>query len=269
MTNIYMATIPIYQETSRNLTLSNSKYSMQLLQEPVVKEWKLHIRDIVRYFYETDVKDWQIGIEKGRSGYEHYQIRFRSCEELEKIRQNPVFYSGKVSRADNWTNYERKDGRYISSEDTTEIRKVRFGIPNLSQKAVINVINEQSVREIDVWYDPKGNVGKSWLCNHLYETGKGFYCPPTLDTVKGLIQFIANGYRGEEIIVIDIPRSWKWSEQLYTVIESIKDGLIYDSRYHTTVRNIRGVKVLVMCNTEPKLSKLSKDRWRINTAFGP
>ena len=106
-----------------------------------------------------------------------------------------------------------------------------------------------------------GNQGKSWLCGALYERGLACYVPPTIDTVKGLIQWVASAYRGEPYIIIDIPRSWKWSQQLYVAIESIKDGLVYDTRYTARLKNIRGVKVLCMTNNDPKLDKLSADRW--------
>lgn len=227
----------------------------------IPKSYNIKFRHFINYFNKTDVKQWIIAQERGKTGYEHYQIRFQSCEELEKIRKNSLFYNGSVDKAEHWSNYEKKDGKYITSEDTTEIRKIRFGKPRKYQEDILKALKEQNVREIHYWYDPYGNTGKSWLCNYLYETGKGYYVPPTIDTVKGLIQFVASGYRNEEIIVIDIPRSWKWSEQLYTAIESIKDGLIYDTRYNASTRNIRGVKILVLSNTEPKLNKLSKDRW--------
>jgi len=64
-------------------------------------------------------------------------------------------------------------------------------------------------------------------------------------------------------VIIDIPRSWKWNEALYTAIETIKDGLVYDPRYSAKMRNIRGVKVLCMSNTMPRVSALSEDRWDI------
>ena len=78
-----------------------------------------------------------------------------------------------------------------------------------------------------------------------------------------MIQFICSLYTGQEIIIIDIPRSLKWNIRLSTVIETIKDGLIYDSRYTGKVKHIRGVKVLVFTNSNPPLKALSIDRWDI------
>lgn len=237
MSKIYMATIP-------------RKYAS--------------VEDVLDTFWLKDVKKWQIGKETGKTGYEHLQIRFRSSGDLETIRKWEIMKKAHVERAEIWTDYEKKDGEYWTSDDTAEQLEVRFGEPTNKQKEFLELLKNQNIREIDVWYDPEGGAGKSWFCNYLHETGKGYYCPPYLDTVKQISQHIADGYNGEGIIVIDIPRSQKWTKQLYIGIEAIKDGLVVDTRYHSRIKNVRGVKLLVMTNNYPKLDKLSADRWRIN-----
>lgn len=145
---------------------------------------------------------------------------------------------------------------------------MRYGEFRNNQKRALMALEQTNDRQVLVWYDESGNVGKSWFTGALWERGLAYVVPPTIDTVKGMIQWVAScysdgGYR--PYIIIDIPRSWKWSEQLYTAIESIKDGLVYDTRYHSRMQNIRGVKILCMTNTMPKLDKLSSDRWVICT----
>lgn len=216
---------------------------------------------------ELDIHKWVIGFEIGKDGYRHLQGRVRvsqgKLDGFEAIKKYlPLAHIEDCS--DTWE-YERKSGHFLTSEDTAEIRAVRFGKLRWQQQLWMNNLNKQDSRGIDVIFDENGNHGKSWFVNWLYETGQGFYCPPTIDTVKGLIQWIASGYNGEGIIAIDIPRSWKWSDQLYVAIESIKDGLVYDTRYSSKLRNIRGVKVIVFCNEMPKVAKLSMDRWNIFT----
>jgi len=75
------------------------------------------------------------------------------------------------------------------------------------------------------------------------------------------IQDREDGRPPRRYVVIDIPRTWKWSKDLYCAIETIKDGLIVDPRYSARPINIRGVKVLVLSNDRPSLDKLSVDRW--------
>ena len=153
--------------------------------------------------------------------------------------------------------------RYWTSLDTTEIRIQRFGKPNHTQQRVIEVLQRTNDREIVLWYSDKGSIGKSWLVGHLWEIGKAYVCQPQ-DTVKGMKQDVASEYikhGWRPIIVVDLPRTWKWTKDLYCALESIKDGLLKDTRYSSDTINIKGVKVLVTSNTLPKFDNLSYDRW--------
>lgn len=228
------------------------------IEKGVKRRWKQFINDF-------DLHKWVIGKEKGKDGYEHYQVRFNFRDDsLEGFLTIKTYFpTGHFEKASEVFEYERKEGRYWTSEDTRGILWSRYGRLSGLQLRILAHVKRQGDRNITVIFDPKGNSGKSWLCRRLFESGEGYYVPPTVDTVKGIIQFIASGYRGQQIIVIDIPRSWKWSEQLYTAIESIKDGLVYDTRYSAKTRDIYGVKVLVFTNTLPTIGALSIDRWDI------
>lgn len=218
------------------------------------------------FFYVNDVHKWTLGAETGKGGYKHWQVRLQisgSDEEVfNKIKE--IFPTAHIEKAsDTWT-YECKERMHWTSNDTPEVLKTRFGHMRWYQKDVVEAVRRQNDRQIAYWYDPEGNKGKSWLVNHLFESCQAWYVPPTLKTVEGIIQWVASVYINNDyrdILVIDIPRSWKWSTELYTAIETIKDGLVYDPRYHAQMINIRGVKILVLCNHEPKLDALSADRW--------
>lgn len=222
------------------------------------------------FFWENDVHKWTLGAEQGKRGYKHWQVRFRiSIDSIDVVRDmvQKMFEGAHIEEcSDTWT-YECKERMHWTSEDRPETLQTRFGQLKENQKQAIERLKDQNDRQIDVWYDPKGNSGKSWLVNHLYETAQAHYTPPYLSNVKEIVQTVASLYLNvgwRDILVIDIPRSWKWSKELYTAIEAIKDGLIMETRYHPQPVNIRGVKVLVLCNTLPKLDALSIDRWRIN-----
>lgn len=245
------------------------------------------------YINTHDVKKWVIGAETGRNGYQHWQCRlavsddhFFEFEEREvwdthttparivkkKIGIgwiNVFIPEAHVEECSDTWEYETKEGRYIASWDTPEVRQLRFGRMRWTQKCAVEALRATNDREIMVWVDQEGNKGKSWLVGHLFETGKAYYLPPTLTSVQSMLQTIASlawedrkqGRPPREFVLIDIPRSWKWSRELYCAIETIKDGLIMDPRYSARPINIRGVQVLVMCNTSPKLDALSADRW--------
>nr|QRV62008.1 Rep protein [ssDNA virus sp.] len=220
---------------------------------------------------KNDCKKWIIGKEEGKNGYKHWQIRLETSNDsfFEWMQEHiPTAHIEKTECGVDACRYEAKEGQYVMYSDRPQNLIQRYGEFRPNQKRAIQALQASNDREVVVWYDETGNVGKSWFTGALWERGLAYVTPPTIDTVKGIIQWIASCYIEDgwrPYIIIDIPRSWKWSEQLYSAIESIKDGLIYDTRYHSSMMNIRGVKVLVMTNTMPKLDKLSQDRWCICT----
>lgn len=224
------------------------------------KEWVA----IWRWLRVNDVHKWVCGMEIGDNGYEHWQIRLQVNKDFKTLKAEWGPKAHIEEASDVW-DYERKSGMFLSSADTPEVRNRRFGKLNWRQEAVIEALQGTNDREIVVWYDQKGKAGKSWLAGHLYETGEA-YVVQAIDSIKGMIQDVASEYikhGWRPIVVIDIPRGWKWTTDLYVAIERIKDGLIKDPRYSSNTVHICGVKVLVTCNTMPKLDKLSDDRWVI------
>lgn len=221
---------------------------------------------LLQWMLDNDIHKWIIAKETGLDGYKHWQVRMNTRYKFDELKQ--AFPKAHIEEASDDYNYERKEGNYISSDDRAETLQSRFGNLRENQQRIIHNLGTQNDREIDVVIDPKGNTGKTFLARNLYNTGRGFYVPPTITDGKSIIQFVTSGYEGQFCIVVDIARSTKWNNALYVAMETIKDGLVYDTRYHTTIRDIHGVKVLVTCNTKPNLSKLSADRWRLFDANG-
>lgn len=228
-------------------------------------------------FYETyDGKRYTVGIEKGRRGTKHAQIRieFSGNPEIEfigfdekKVKVDHFFEACRMNKAhceksENWSDYEGKDGFYITNNDTSEVRNQRFGKPTQLQQAVLNVLRNNNDRQVTVWYDAKGNSGKSWLTGHLWEKSQAHYVR-LVGSAESMIKDVASKMTKQRrpIVVIDIPRAKEWNDEIYEAIEVIKDGLIDDPRYQANALNIRGTKVLVMTNRNPRLTKLSEDRW--------
>lgn len=241
---------------------------------------------LLKYINTNDIHKWVIGLEVGKSGYQHWQCRIKAREdfcEWTKVK-HPItgeqmsIGTGWIQRnlptahveecSDVW-DYETKEGRYIASWDTMEIRRQRFGKPRWYQECALETLRRTNDREIVVWVDETGNVGKTWLNGFLFETQQAYYLPPYLTSIQSMIQTLASmviedrkaGNPPKPYVIIDIPRSWKWSTDLYVAIEAIKDGLILDPRYSARPINIRGIKVMVLTNTQPKMDKLSADRW--------
>lgn len=213
-----------------------------------------------------DCKKWIIGKERGKNGYEHWQIRVETSSGEFFERWSKVLPTSHIEKStSDWTDtYERKEGCFWTHADTVEILKVRFGILNSAQKRIIQTARGQNDRQVDVWYDPKGNHGKTWLTIHLWERGEALVVPRSSTTAEKLSAFVCSAYNGEEFIIIDIPRSRKITGELYEAIEELKDGLVFDHRYSGKARNVRGAKVIIFTNVKLDEKKLSYDRWRLH-----
>lgn len=214
-----------------------------------------------KFIENNDIHKWVIGYETGRTGYEHFQCRIQFAGDFSKIKNG--FPDAHILEASDDWGYETKEGHFVSSDDNAAVLSCRYGILRDYQQQILNILDGQSDRGILVWYDKVGGIGKSYLTRWLHERRLAYYVPPTIRDPKSIIQYVCAGYQHQKYIVIDIPRSAQWDESLYTAIETIKDGLIYDTRYTARVRDIWGAGVLVLTNTIPKLDALSIDRWDI------
>lgn len=223
-------------------------------------------KKIIKFFEEYDVHKWIIGRETGRKGYEHYQIRFQGSDEIYDALKD-WFKKGHFECAnDKWSwDYESKSGNYLRSDDGPRMLRRRFGTLTPDQQLVIELARQANDRQIVCWCTSYGGAGKSFLCAALWERCLAHYVQAS-NTAKGLVQdvaseFIRHGRR--PFIVIDIPRTWKWTDDMYYAIESIKSGLIKDTRYSSDTIDIVDSAVIVVCNSYPKVGKLSEDRWVI------
>lgn len=214
---------------------------------------------------ENDCKKWIIAREVGENGYQHYQIRLETSNKgfFLWVKKNIPSAHVEKGSTDNF-DYERKEGDYWCSYDTSDIRKVRFGNLYPLQKRILRTVRNQSDREIDVWLDPHGAHGKTFLSIYLWERRQALVVPRSCGSADRIIQFVCSAYKNETYIIIDIPRSSKIRPDWYEAIEELKDGLVYDTRYSGRARNIRGVKIIIFTNTPLDTKRLSKDRWRLH-----
>lgn len=219
-------------------------------------------KEIQTILEKTDPKKWIIAKETGRGGYKHWQIRVKCSGDLfeECSKANLNWH---IEKSTEWSDYERKEANFWTSDDTPQNLIDRYGTPKDEQKRVLKLLESTNNREIVLWVDEEGNHGKSWLGRHLWETGKGHYTRFTGKDADSIVKDTCSKMEKNRrpIMVIDIPRSSEWSDKVYEAIEVIKDGLIDDPRYSASTINISGVKVLVTSNSHPYYNALSKDRW--------
>lgn len=227
-------------------------------------------------------KKWCFQQERGENtGYDHFQGRVSFTKKTRKptsIINFPNFHWSPTTcdEADNQIYVTKEDTRTAGPwKDTdTEVyipRQYRDIELRPFQQEIIDSAKNFDFRKIDLIYCSKGGSGKSTvasICELLYE---GFDCPPLNDS-KELIQAVCcylvdRKIRQPKIMFFDMPRAMKKDQLngMYTAIEQIKKGKVYDMRYHYKDWWFDSPRIWVFTNTEPDISLLSGDRWRLWT----
>lgn len=141
-------------------------------------------------------------------------------------------------------------------------------IPLVAEDAELNEWQSELLTELDqevndrriVFYvDEEGNKGKSFFCR---------YCMTKRDDV----QILRVGKRDDlahaidpnkKVFLFDVQRSELQFLQ-YSVLEMLKDRMIFSPKYHSQTKILlKKPFVVVFCNEEPDMTKLSADRYEI------
>lgn len=210
-----------------------------------------------------------IGEEIGNGGYEHYQIRavFKVPKELATVHNQlceigaPEHWITPTSKEGRNFNYCEKEGKFIRSWEKV-LRK--FAAIELRdwQAQVEGLMQAQNERQCLVVVDTIGNHGKTYLAKYMQATHQAQYVPPMQDAQDFMAFCLEKPSKG---YIFDMPRaeSIKQRKGMWSAIEQIKNGYIYDKRYKFRDEWIEPPKVCVFCNEAPDTDLLSADRWYI------
>lgn len=220
--------------------------------------------DLAKWLQEHHAKEGVVGREiSPSSGKVHYQckIHLDRGETLEGWKALIGPY-GHVEIAQNkkFDGYEEKDGDFIKWP-ASPIGK--FADIDLLpwQREVLDRWEKQDDRKILVIIDEIGGCGKSTLAKHMEAKGMADVCPVVSDEYNDYtgycMEFPAKGY------VFDVPRasSIKRRCAMWSGLEQIKNGLLFEKRYKPRKMWIEPPKMIVITNEEPPWEMLSQDRW--------
>lgn len=233
-------------------------------------------------------KRYAFQLEQGeQTGYLHYQGRISLIKkhrkpELIKLfddmpvpnylepSSNPTYYTGdqfyvtkdETRKAGPWTDKDTE--KYIPRQYRGLLEKL---YPY--QKFIYDSANVFDTRTINMIYCPKGNIGKSTIASICELYANGIDLPPVNDSEK-LIQSccdicIAKNTRTPSPIFVDLPRAMNKDRLngIYTAIEQIKKGKLFDLRYTYKEYWIDSPQIWVFSNIPPELNMLSMDRWKV------
>jgi hypothetical protein len=234
-------------------------------------------------------KKWVVQLEKGSGGYEHWQGRMslikkkRKTELISHLNQDgficPNFLAETVSKE------HQRAAFYCMKEDTridgpwtnVDYEKANVYIPRQFrgltlypwQQAVIDSGKVFCDRTVDCIIDLGGCNGKSTVARICMLKHNGIKLPCHNDGIK-LIQATCNMLMKRELrnpshIFVDMPRAMGKEKLLglYTAIEEIKGGYVYDERNHYTEWWYDSPRVWVFTNQVPDFKLLSADRWKL------
>lgn len=240
--------------------------------------------DVIKKSLKEYAKKWVFQLERGDTGYEHYQgrislIKKRRLTEIVNILKDTPLGGLHLSPTHDVKTFNyvmkgdtRIDGPWADTDE--EPRYIPRQIRELSslhpwQEKVISLSKEWDTRTIHIIIDEAGNHGKSTLCTYMGVHGLGRTLPFVND-YKDIMRMVmdmptSNAY------LIDMPRAISKDKlfQMYAGIETIKSGYAYDDRYSFKDKYFDCPQVFVFTNKEPDYSLLSKDRWKCWTIGGP
>jgi hypothetical protein len=118
------------------------------------------------------------------------------------------------------------------------------------------------VRTIHMVICNKGGEGKSLFAEYLEYEDLAFEVPP-FSTMEDIMQCVM-GVPPAKTYLIDLPRAMPKERMasFFSGIEALKNGVMYDKRYHFKKRRIDRPCIVVFSNKEPNKYYLSLDCWR-------
>ena len=128
--------------------------------------------------------------------------------------------------------------------------------PRLWQSQILNLLEHQNDRVVLWVVDEAGGKGKTTLAKMLIATKGAFY------VTNGKTADVGYAYDGQEYVVLDYTRDYE-NYVNYSIIEQMKNGILFTSKYQSKTKVFKPAKVVVFSNFQPDKTKLSSDRWKI------
>lgn len=232
----------------------------------------------------THCKKWCFQKESGtKTGYVHYQgrVSLKLKDRLPGLFR--MFGDGTTGWRWSITSSENRDNMFYVIKSDTRIEgpwadndpppkfktkkliKMETDGPRQWQKTLMEIAEEEDWRSINFIYDKDGGMGKSTFADWLEYYKDGLRIPP-FEKQEDILAWVmtAGANSKKSHMFIDLPRAMEQLKMrsLYAAIETIKEGVAYDKRYHGRIIRFDYPILYVFGNTIPDTSMLSEDRWK-------
>lgn len=223
--------------------------------------------DTLETTFKPSAKRYVFQEERGAQGTPHIQ---GTIETIKKMRSSEFYLPTQI----HWEKTRNVEAsfKYCAKQDSKIGETYSFGMPKPLrliqelrpwQQQVFDLIKNECTddRTINWYWDAEGNKGKTSFVK---------YCCATLNAImltygkaSDLINSIYNADMDKtNIIFLDIPRIGG-NKVSYTAIESIKNGIIANTKYETGMKLFNSPHIVIFANEPPNTTSLSADRWNI------
>ncbi len=231
------------------------------------------VTDLQTKLFKT-CKKWDFQKEKGNP-YEHYQGRL-SLKTKKRLNEVIEYWNIKETHFSITSNANKKNNFYVLKDETRiegpwsdetydpiyiprQIREISTLYP--WQERIIEISKIWDTRRIHIIIDQIGNIGKTILKTYIrcHRLGRII---PHCNNYKDILRIVCD-MPTSNCYIIDMPRALEKDKlsQLYSAIETIKDGYAYDDRYSFKEKIFDCPNIFVFTNSVPDTSYMSKDRW--------
>lgn len=162
-----------------------------------------------------------------------------------------------------WADKIRRTKRQ-KTESAALMEKVKdIELRDWQRVAYQKLIGQDNRKVLWVW-SVEGNVGKSTLGLWIVAQQKGFMCN------SGKHSDIIFAFQKEtyKFVVMDLSREQE-ERAPYAVMEGLKNGFLFSSKYDSGMCFFTPVKLIVFANFEPDRTKMSEDRWDVMQVVVP
>lgn len=228
---------------------------------------------------DTDIKGYvdkyHYQYEVGENGTRHIQgvLEFKNPRKFSQVKMRfPGVHLEKCRNKKAALDYCHKDETSTGGRESNMVYKPKdhFCREEASdwQINILEMIDrEPDERSVHWYWSEEGGVGKTTLAKHIclhnkdaiYVGGAG------KDILYAVSEYIKeNDGRGPRIVMFDITRAAK-DKTSYDAIEKIKNGIFFSGKYEGCMCIFDNPHVIVFANEAPQLTKLSEDRWHVQS----
>lgn len=251
-----------------------------------------HLTVLSQYFDSDEITCAAVAYETGKQGiHPHWQIYFQTAQQCRMKQKIGELLATDQFHLELARGTPRANLRYVYAVDKDhEIGWVRYAKnaptprgycprkrDNLLwlhshmkpwQTQIHNkVVNTPSFRDILWVWQPVGNTGKTYLAKYLhYFHGAIITGGKSADMKHAIARWRQITGHYPVIIIFDLARSDRLSEDSYRTIEQIKNAIFFSGKYESgMVAAVNPPHIVLFANHPPDRSMMSLDRWDVRT----